>query len=189
MRTLIEGKTSGTCRRRPCCVGRDCHQSPPSRRLANISIVLTLRLSAPRWCVLLSYLIVPLNGWRHASASCPVIWYHHTGDEPSHQRHVARHKYRQNLSGDSDWIDFMMFGIQLLHELLHRLLYSYWCVILLLHTEFSTHSRRISYYRHLTWHNTLLNYHEILIILASLPGRGPRSKQFVMPRYAYRAEV
>lgn len=32
---------------------------------------------------------------------------------------IARHKYRQNLSGDSDWIDFMMFGIQLLQELLH----------------------------------------------------------------------
>ena len=68
---------------------------------------------------------------------------------------IARPKFRQNLSGDSDWIDFMIFGICLLQELLHRLLCSYWCVILLLHTEFTTHSRRISYYRHLTWHTTV----------------------------------
>jgi len=53
-------------------------------------------------------------------------WSHHSSMEG-----IARPKYRQNLSGDSDWIDYMMYSIRLLQDLLHWLYYSYWCVILL----------------------------------------------------------
>ncbi len=64
---------------------------------------------------------------------------------------IARQQFRQNLRGDSDWIDFMMFGIRLLQELLHRLL----CFVLVCYSitiihRILTYSRRISYYRHLT---------------------------------------
>ena len=60
-------------------------------------------------------------------------WSHHSSMEG-----IARPKYRQNLSGDSDWIDYMMYSIRLLQDLLHWLYYSYWCVILLRsHTEFA----------------------------------------------------
>ena len=100
---------------------------------------------------------------------------------------IARHSYRQNLRWDSDWIDFMMFGIWILQELLHWLLYSYWCVILLRSHTDSLHWRGKDMKLHLT-SQQLLNLHELLM-KASLPGRGPRPKQFVMPRYAYRAEV
>ena len=81
VRTLFEGWTSGHMWTDDLwCVWRWLPSCPLFRRLANISIVLTLRLLAQHWCVLLSYLIIPLNSWRHTGMYCPAIWYHHTGD-------------------------------------------------------------------------------------------------------------
>lgn len=76
---------------------------------------------------------------------------------------IARHSYRQNLRWDSDWIDFMMFGIWLLQELLHWLLYSYWCVILLRSHTDSLQWRGKDMNLHLNSQNNLLDYyHELL---------------------------
>ena len=95
---------------------------------------------------------------------------------------IARHKYRQNLSGDSDWIDFMMFGIQLLQELLHWLLYSYWCVILLRSHTDSLHWRGKDMKLHLTSQQLLDYYHEILLTLAPLPGTPGRDPNSLLCR-------
>ena len=92
-------------------------------------------------------------------------WSHHSSMEG-----IARPKYRQNLSGDSDWIDYMMYSIRLLQDLLHWLYYSYWCVILLRSHTDSLQWRGKDMNLHLN--SQLLDYyHETLLIKALCPGR------------------
>ena len=107
-------------------------------------------------------------------------WSHHSSMEG-----IARPKYRQNLSGDSDWIDFMMFGIQLLQELLHWLLYSYWCVILSRSHTDSLHWRStyvVKIWNYTLPHNQLLNLHELFMILSLLPGTPGRDPNSLLCR-------